>query len=173
MKRYTMQRTVAHAALALALALAPAAARAVDVQYDVVSYVTKLEVKPVGDAEGHVAGTWERRGLCLYSTGEIATYHGAGTLDHTKGKGAAKGESTCTFEDGSSATVLWSAEMAPGPRGLTVFSAGKGEYTRGTGRFAGITGTITFAGRAYTPVKDETKGDVVMITQGTYSLPKS
>jgi hypothetical protein len=164
---------LAFAALAAALLLAPAAVVADETAYIVTSYITKVDIKPVGDVEGHVAGSWERRGLCIFPKNEVAAYHGAGTLDGTKGKGTVKGESSCTFEDGSSTTIAWTASFAPGAKGLPTFKDGKGEYVRGTGRFTGIEGTIAFSGRTYTPTKEETKGDVVMETVAKYTIPKS
>ena len=137
------------------------------------TYVTQFQAKPVGDVEGHVTGTFQRRGLCLYATGEVAVYLAEGALDITKGNGTVKGESTCTFEDGSSSTTTWSMKMTALPNGLHVYTEGKGEFVRGTGRFEGIQGTTTFSGKTYTPNKGDTKGDLVMEVEGKYTLPSS
>jgi hypothetical protein len=158
-------------AISAALALAPAAAAAGEMKWKSITYVTKMDVKPVGDVEGHMAGTWSRRGVCLFADGEVAVYASGGTLDGSKGKGLVNGENTCTLRDGSSLTMAWTVKFEPGPGGLPVYKEGKGEYVRGTGRFQGIKGTISFTGAAYTPNKDETKGDVVMDCEGHYTLP--
>jgi hypothetical protein len=171
-----MLRILSRAAMACGLALstlAPSSAVADPIKWRVFSYVTRMEVKPVGDAEGHVAGAWQRRGFCELSTGELAVYAASGTLDGTKGKGIAKGETTCTFEDGSKLVNAWTVDFEPGPGGLAVYKNGKGEFGPGSGRFEGIQGTFTFAGKAYTPMKDDTRGDVVMDAQGEYKRPRT
>ena len=49
---------------------------------------------------------------------------------------------------------------------------GKGKYIKGTGRFEGIKGGITFNGKYITPyTKDKTKGETVVDVTGTYTLP--
>jgi hypothetical protein len=160
-------------AVLLVVAVAPRSAAAEEMKWKSITYVTKMEVKPVGDVDGHVAGTWARRGVCLFANGEVAVYASGGTLESTMGKGVAKGENTCTLADGSSVTMSWTVSFEPGAAKLPVYRDGKGEYVRGTGRFQGIKGTISFFGAAYTPNKDETKGDVVMDCEGQYTLTRT
>jgi hypothetical protein len=159
------------AAVSAAL-LAPADGVAAEMKFKVVSYITRSEIKPVGDVQGHFAGTWERRGLCLMNE-EVGVYVGSGTMDATKGKGVGTGTSTCTLEDGSSFSTTYTMDTEPGPKGLAVYKNGKGQFTAGTGRFEGIKGTTTFTGRAFTPYKDEFKSDVVMDSVGQYTVTKS
>lgn len=160
-------------AFAVVLSLAPGRAVAEQIKYRVFSYVTKSEIKPVGDVEGHMAGTWERRGMCEMSTGELGVYAASGTLDGTKGKGTAKGETTCTFADGSKLVNVWTTDFERGPDGLNVYKNGKGEFSAGTGRFEGIKGKFTFAGKAYTPMKDDMRSDVVMDAEGEYTVSRT
>jgi hypothetical protein len=173
MNRARLVPYVVPLAVAAGLALAPRGAVAEEMRWKSVTYVTKMDVKPVGDVEGHVAGPWARRGVCLFANGEVAVYASGGTLDATKGKGTAKGENTCTLRDGSSITMSWTVSFEPGAGGLPVYGDGRGEYVRGTGRFQGIKGTFSFSGAAYTPNKDETKGDVVMDCEGQYTLTRT
>jgi hypothetical protein len=156
----------------IAALLAPAVGAAAEMKFKVVSYITRFDVKPVGDVQGHFAGGWERRGLCFVNE-EVGVYIGSGTMDATKGKGVGTGTSTCTFEDGSSFSTTYNMDTEPGPKGLALYKNGKGQFTGGTGRFEGIKGSTTFTGRAFTPFKDEFKSDVVMDSVGQYTVTKS
>jgi len=50
---------------------------------------------------------------------------------------------------------------------------GTGNYIKGTGRFEGIKGKVSFSGKYVTPyTKDKTKGDVVLEVTSTYIPPK-
>jgi hypothetical protein len=164
------------AAAALFLSLCPAVAHADEMAWRVVSYLTKNEQKPVGDVEGHVKGEFVRRGLAFFSSGpakgEVAAWVNVGTFENTKGKGVAHAESTFTFEDGSSFTVRNVTESEPGPRGLSVGKVTV-EFSKGTGRFEGITGKGSGTGRNVTPASGETKGDAFYDLVVTYTLPKS
>ncbi len=159
-----------YAVFAWAAAIAPARASAAEVRYREVIYDTGGTVKPVGDADGHVAGTWEKRGVCLYGK-DVGTYFGTGTVDMTKGKGAGGGESTCTFEDGSSHTLRFTMSIEPAGKGLVKWT-GRGEFVAGTGRFDGIRGAATFSGRTYTPIDQVTRGDAVVDLVARHTVRK-
>jgi len=47
-----------------------------------------------------------------------------------------------------------------------------GEYIKGTGKFEGITGSVSFEGKYITPFDKETKEDQILNAKGTFTLPK-
>lgn len=156
--------------LAFAALLSPAGAGALEVKARDVIYATGGTVKPVGDVDGHVAGTWEKRGVCLEGK-NVGTYFGTGTLDMTKGKGTGDGKATCTFEDGSSHALRFTMSLEPIGKGLVKWT-GRGEFVEGTGRYDGIKGSATFSGRTYNPINETTRGDSVVDIVARYTVAK-
>jgi hypothetical protein len=139
----------------------------------VTSYITKVEVVPVPDVGKHVVGVYERRGVSVLENGETGAYHTQGTFDYTKGQGPFKGYTQVSFADGSIYIIQYqgASTVATGEK-LPSFK-GSGEYIKGTGRFEGIKGKISFSGKYVTPyTKDKTKGEVYYEFTGTYTLPK-
>jgi len=93
-----------------------------------------------------------------------------GTWDFISGQGGpSRGYSTLSFADGSTSMMKWEATTT----GEKLWSSkGTAEYIKGTGRFEGIKGNVTFTNRLLTPyTKDETKGDMIIEATGTYTLP--
>jgi hypothetical protein len=159
--------------LITALILVPAAqAGEKAVKVKLISPVTRIEVVPVPDVKGHAVGLIERRGLAIYENGEIAAYHTRAAFDSTKGKGGSFwGYSDYTFADGSTQISKYQGTMtvADGKK----LMKGTGKYIKGTGRFEGIKGELSFSGKYITPyTKDKTKGDAIVEVVGTYTLPK-
>lgn len=159
--------------LIVALILVPAAqAGKKTMKYKLTGPITRLEVIPVPDVKGHAIGVLERRGLAIYENGEVAAYHTRATFDAIKGKGGSfKGYSLYTFSDGSTIMSKY--------QGTTTMSGGKklikgtGKNFKGTGRYEGIKGTVSFSGAYVTPyTKDKTKGDMLIEVTSTYTLPK-
>jgi hypothetical protein len=126
---------------------------------------------PVPDVENHFIGEMERRGVAFFENGETATYHMVCTWETIGGQGGSyRGYSTLSFVDGSTSMIrfegtqtaekLWSGK-------------GTGEYIKGTGRFEGIKGNVSFTNKLLTPyTKDGTKGDLIIEATSTYTLPK-
>jgi hypothetical protein len=170
-----MKKTIAVFTVVLILSFSVeflmAQAEAETLKYKVTAYVTKLEMLPVPGVENHFIGEMERRGVAIFENGETATYHMVCTWESIGGKGGSyRGYSALSFVDGSTSMIkfdgtqtaekLWSGE-------------GKGEYIKGTGRFEGIKGNISFTNKLLTPyTKDETKGDLIIEATSTYTLPK-
>jgi hypothetical protein len=131
------------------------------------TYLAHIEVLPVGDVEGHIVGTFSRKGLSFYENGEVAIYTNWGTLDFIKGNGPFQGYSLVTFQDGSTYTIRWQGTVEANLYKLT------GEYIKGTKRFEGIKGTFSGTGKGLTPYSKEkgTFGDAYYDIMGTYTLP--
>ena len=127
-------------------------------KFRVSSYLVHLEVLPVGDVEGHFLGTFSRKGLAFFETGEVATLTNWGTQDLTKGKGIIRGYAMFTFEDGSTFVPKFEGTVEPAPKGLSLVK-GSSIILYGTGRFEGIKGSVTWSGMVLTPYSKESKAD--------------
>jgi hypothetical protein len=146
--------------------------QAEEMKWRITTYVTKLDLAPVGDVEGHVKGPYTRRGLVILDSGEIGLYLNTGVIEQTKGKGSFEGDMSITFEDGSSFAGAIRGTLEPGSGGkpLGLYKA-TGAFVSGTGRFQGITGSITSTGKLLTPFGQETKGDSYFDVVANYKLP--
>jgi len=158
--------------LIAALILVPAAqAGEITSKHKIASYIVKMEVVPVPDVKGHVIGILERRGVAIYENGETAAYHSRLAFDSIKGQGGTySGYCDISFADGSiSMTKFQGTVSGAKPRLIK----GTGKYIKGTGRFEGIKGKVSFSGKYVAPyTKDKTKGDSVFEVTPTYTLPK-
>lgn len=140
------------------------------VRYKEVHYPTEEHVYPVGNpANGHVYGVWVRKGLTMFADGEVAAYSALGDVDVTKGKGTISGYDTTKFADGSTWSTKFKGQFSIGPKGLWVIPH-RGRFTHGTGRFAGIEGTLRYTSKQIDRSPDfkgfgETEG------VATYTLP--
>ena len=119
---------------AITIGFLPATTHAEDVEWQVTSYLTKVEYIPVPDVEGHAAGIYERRGAAIFKNKETAAYHTRGTWDFVKSNGSFQGYTNLTYTDGSETTIKYNGEMTAEPEKLPTFSI-KGEYIKGTGKY--------------------------------------
>ena len=85
----------------LLMPVTKAAAETKTVKSKTTNYITKLEAIPVFDVKGHIIGMFERRGVSVSETGEVAAYLNRGTFDLTSGQGPVQGYSQITYKDGS------------------------------------------------------------------------
>ncbi|NOZ42189.1 MAG: hypothetical protein GXP02_03350, partial [Alphaproteobacteria bacterium] len=134
-----------------------------------ISQVVGVSVKKVADRNGHVMGVYERRGVALLEDGTAAAYHTVGTFDVTITAagmhGTHSGQAQLIFKDGSSIFYQYSGNEFTGKKAKPPFLPrvkGSGHYTKGSGRFKGITGTLTYDGGYITPINNQTKGDAVI-----------
>ena len=146
-------------------------ANAEDVEYTVSAYLVRVEFIPIPDVEKHSIGLYERRGVAIFNNGETAAYHSRGTWDHIDENGTWQGYSTLTFKDGSTIIAKGSGNISK-ESGKSSTLTGKSEYIKGTGKYEGIKGNLSFSGNSITPYNDETKGDAIMNAKGSYTLPK-
>jgi hypothetical protein len=157
--------------LAIIIAFITTTVNAEESNYRVTHYLIKLEYIPVADVDKHVVGTFERRGVALFENGEIATYHTIGTFDVVDSNGPFQGYSTMTYKDGSTTIDKYDATMTKESGKMPTFK-GKSEYIKGTGKYEGIKGTITFTGEYLTPYNEKTKGDIIINASRNYTLAK-
>lgn len=141
------------------------------VKFRETSYITKMEAIPVPDVEGHILALGERRGVAVFEDGSVAAYHTRFICDLTKSHGPCQGYTDLTYPDGSKGIIKYqlTVEIPAGKKLSTL--KGEGDYIKGTGRFEGIKGTVSFNGYNVTPYGKETKGDLVVHVTGNYTLP--
>jgi hypothetical protein len=146
----------------------PAAAETLKAK--VTNYSVKLEYVPAGDVQGHVVGLNTREGKCVFQDGQTADYAMASTFDHMAGKGGiSKGYTKMTFKDDSSIVFKWEADAGIGPDKLPT-SKGTGTIIGGGGRYKGIKGTASFAGKRTKPNSEDPKREMVIDAVIDYTL---
>ena len=142
------------------------------IKYRIINRTSKMEYVLVPDVKGHVVGVVERRGVGIFEgeifeKGETAAQTVMVTFDLIKGKGSLEGYVLWTFKDGS--TFIGKIQGTKTP----ATNEGTAEFIKGTGRFEGIKGKLSWKGKYITPyTKDTTKGDAIIDVTGTYTLPK-
>lgn len=135
-----------------------------------VTTVTKAEMLPVGDEEGHVLLLQMLQGLFLFESGEIAKGTAYAIADSNPAKGAqATGYIFLTFEDGSTIVQKIQRLMTPDKSG-NFDATMSGELVKGTGRFEGIKGTTYSTGKNFLAGKGEALRLFTDMTF-TYTLP--
>jgi hypothetical protein len=146
-------------------------AMAETMNYKYFNHVTKNEVKSIPNAEGHTVSLWEREGVIILESGELAWTKGIGFSDFTKGAGTIIVYNTLTFQDGS--TIIQHSKGTVGASSAGVSSSAKraGEIIHGTGRFQGIKGTMTTSAKLLPPEKGELGGKSLGEGTITYTLP--
>ena len=157
-----------------ALILVPATqAEAETMKYNYTSQLTKVEYVILPDVKGHLVGVWERRGVAFFEN-EVAALEAMGSFDVIKPVAKFQGYVIITFKDGSTFTQNIQGSHSPSPgEKLDTYKDFKGKFIKGTGRFEGIKGDMSFTGRQITPnTKDKTKGDNWINAIGSYTLPK-
>ena len=70
--------------------LFPNNADAEDIEYQIVTYLTKVNFIPVPDVEKHAIGTYERRGVAIFKNGETAEFHQEELWDFVNSNGLFK-----------------------------------------------------------------------------------
>jgi hypothetical protein len=160
--------------LITALILVPATqTKAETMKYKYTTQATKVEYVIFPDVEGHIVGVWERRGIVFFEN-EVAATVGVGTFEKIKSVTTFQGIVILTFEDGSTITQNVQGSHSPSPsEKFDTYKDCNGKFIKGTGRFEGIKGKLSFTGRQIAPyTKDKTKGDNWIEVTATYTLPK-
>ena len=140
-------------------------------KFKLTSYITKVEVLPVGGAKGHILLLYQRRGVAILDGGECAAYLTNGTGDFAKGGGQFQGYTQLTYKDGSTTLAKYQGNSTIAPGSKLPSIKGKAVYVNGTGRFEGIKGDFSFTGRYITPNSKETKGDMYVEASGNRTIP--
>jgi hypothetical protein len=129
----------------------------------------KDETIPVADEQGHELGLQLGQGLGFFDNGEIAKMTNYNIYDRT-GKGSQViGYTIYTFDDGSTIITRFQRLVVvdkSGNRSAQVTA----ELVKGTGRYAGIKGTVVGTGKNFQGNKEEPTRYFNDITL-TYTLP--
>jgi hypothetical protein len=135
------------------------------------NHVTRYDVFPVGDIEGHNVLISVREGAVIFSSGELAWMKSINYVDFVKAEPYTFDQYfTVTFQDGSRITCH-NKGKSPAPLGTTMREKWAGEITNGTGRFQGIKGTAA-AQIKFLPVeKDEAGRKALGEVTFDYTLP--
>ncbi len=146
-------------------------AMAETMNYKYFNHLTKIEVKSIPNAEGHTVSLWEREGVIILESGELAWSKTIGFTDFIKGAGTIITYTTLTFQDGS--TIMQHRKGTVGATSAGVSSSAKqtGEIIHGTGRFQGIKGTMTTSAKLLPPEKGELGGKSLGEGTMVYTLP--
>ncbi len=140
-------------------------AGAENMNFKLYTYVMKAERIPVEDVEGHFVRLIVRGAFYAFENGEVATVSSVSTEGLINLSGPFTIYSTVTFADGS--TIILKGQGTAGGRA----GGWTSEIIKGTGRFAGIKGTLTSKAK-YLPTE---KGEPGARGYGegtiTYTLP--
>lgn len=117
--------------------------------------------------------SYVRRGVAMFSNGEPATLTFRGLSQPPEGgRQAFGGRMLMRFEDGATFTFDMDGVIQSGPAGTPPTLSASGKLVEGTGRFAGISGTIEFKGRGMDVMADGNLGDIFATGRATYALTR-
>jgi len=136
----------------------------------IVYHFFKVERIEVGDVPGHVIGVADGRGLTSFDTGEVATMLTKLMFDYTNGSGPFQSYAITSFEDGSTKVSKVQGTTTALPGGISTFKATY-SYIMGSGRFEGIKGTGSLAGKRMAPLTPGGPADCYLDFTETYTLP--
>ena len=158
--------------LLFAVSVGQVSAQSSTTKFRVINHITKMEMVPAGDEKGHVVGILTRGGLALFENGEVANQTAVLVFDATLGKGGVYDTySTITFEDGSSWVTKTKGSMERTPDQKRILTKQAGEFIKGTGKYEGIKGNVSYSGIQYGP-SETGKGDWIGDMAVTYTLPQ-
>ena len=117
--------------------------------------------------------SYVRRGVAMFANGEPATLTFRGDAKPPEGgRQDFSGRMLMRFEDGATFTFDMQGVTQFGPAGSPPTMSANGKLVEGTGRFAGISGTIEFKGRGMDVMADGNLGDIFASGRATYTLNK-
>ena len=117
--------------------------------------------------------SYVRRGVAMFANGEPATLTFRGDAKPPEGgRQDFSGRMLMRFEDGTTFTFDMQGVTQFGPAGTPPTLLASGKLVEGTGRFAGISGTIEFKGRGMDVMADGNLGDIFGMGRATYTLNK-
>ncbi len=117
--------------------------------------------------------SYVRRGVAMFANGEPATLTFRGVAKPPEGgRQDFSGRMLMRFEDGATFSFDMQGVTQFGPAGMLPTMSASGKLVEGTGRFAGISGTIEFNGRGMDVMADGNLGDIFATGRANYTLNK-
>lgn len=115
-----------------------------------------------------------RRGVAMFAGGEPATlsFHGTAAAPQG-GRADFSGRMLMRFEDGASFSFDLQGVTQYGPPGTPPTITASGPLVEGTGRYAGITGTVEFKGRGMDLQAEGNLGDIYATGRAVYTLKRN
>ena len=135
------------------------------------NHVTKAEMFPVADVEGHLVGVSVREGVAVFENGELGWHKVTQSANVIKGAGTLESYFVCTFLDGSTFIVHTKGTVEATPQGVESAAKITGDIVGGTGRFQGIKGTMTVSVKMLPPEKGELGQKALSEHSLAYTLP--
>lgn len=115
--------------------------------------------------------SYVRRGVAMFANGEPATLIFRGKSRPPKaGRQDFSGSMLMRFEDGATRSFDMQGVMQFGPAGIPPTMSASGKLVEGTGRFAGISGTIELEERCMDVMVDGNLGDIFGTGRTTHTL---
>jgi hypothetical protein len=133
----------------------------------IMNKLTKIEGSPIPDAEGHWVGANIREGATMCDNGEMGWHKTTVIWDGIKSEGTYSQYVTLTLLDGSTMTNYCQDKGIPGGYKW------EANFINGTGRFKGIKGTASGAGKFLPPEKGEILGKAVGTVTFNFTLPSN
>jgi hypothetical protein len=146
-------------------------ATAETLNFRALNHVTKAEMVPIADVEGHVITLTLREGVAAFENVGLAWIKATVIRDAIKGAGTADLYVTWTFLDGSALTAHAKGMVEATPQGVTSGTKWTGDIIHGVGRFQGIKGTGAWPSRLLPPEKGEPEGKALIEGTIFYTLP--
>jgi len=117
--------------------------------------------------------SYVRRGVAMFANGEPATLiFRAVATPPEGGRQDFSGRMLMRFEDGATFAFDMQGITQFGPPGTPPTVSASGKLVEGTGRFAGISGTVEFKGRGMDIMAEGNLGDIFATGRATYTLNK-
>lgn len=145
-------------------------ATAETLKFRLFNHVTKAEIFPIPDVEGHVIIANAREGTIILENGELGWLKGILINDMVKGAGTIDMYSTFTFQDRSTITAHLKGRVEATPQGVPAVATFTGDIIHGAGRFQGIKGTATSSAKVFPPEKGELGGKALGEVTLAYTL---
>lgn len=141
-----------------------------------VSHITQVYKMKAPDAEDHLLGLHEHKGVALFPDGRAASYltrGGFSVYERQGGERTHDGYGKISFADGSFILIRYQGQEYFKEGDKLPSLQGKGRFMQGAGRFKGITGTLSYDGGYVTGLDDkDVGGDAVLNYQADYTLQK-
>jgi hypothetical protein len=132
-------------------------------------YSDPFEMIPLD--KDHTVVTYENKGVCVSDTGKgpfhNMSLYNVGTMYFEKGVGRVLGYITLTDPDGDKVLIEYKEDNTKPPPGM---SSGTGKYLYGTGKFAGIEGTMEYKRWYVRPATKDTTQQISK-TKGAWKIP--